>query len=183
MNSTGDEPTRILGSLRSAGGMGIVRIENHFETSVDDLWAAVTEPERLARWYGEVEGDLRVGGDFSVSIESDGWRGRGHVDACERPERLLVTTREADESFEKGEGAPPFDEVIEATLAAEGGSTVLVLEIRGLPLDKLEYYGAGWQIHTEHLAAHIAGHEWDDAEARWAQLVPPYRALAAELRG
>jgi hypothetical protein len=48
-----------------------------------------------------------------------------------------------------------------------------------LPLDKLPFYGVGWQIHVEDLAAHIAGGERGDAEARWADLVPAYQDLAA----
>ena len=55
---------RILGSLRSADGEGVVRMEDRLDTSIDDLWSALTGPRRLARWMGEVEGDLRLGGEF-----------------------------------------------------------------------------------------------------------------------
>ena len=50
-----------------------------------------------------------------------------------------------------------------------------------MPLDKIAFYGAGWQIHAENLAAHIAGREPGDTEARWDELVPPYQELAASL--
>jgi hypothetical protein len=53
--------------------------------------------------------------------------------------------------------------------------------VRGMPLDKIAFYGAGWQIHVEHLAAHIAGRERGDIEARWDELVPPYQDLAAKI--
>ena len=33
---------RILGSLRSADGKGIVRIEDRFDTGIEDLWSALT---------------------------------------------------------------------------------------------------------------------------------------------
>jgi uncharacterized protein YndB with AHSA1/START domain len=160
---------RIVGSLRSADGMGIVRIQGRYGTDVDDLWSALTDPGRLARWYGRVEGDLRPGGQFRLHIESDGWDGTGRVDACEPPRRLLVTTRDADE---------PYDEVIEAMLTADGDQTILVIEARGMPLDKIAFYGAGWQIHAENLAAHLAGRE-RVGEARWHELAPAYQALAA----
>jgi hypothetical protein len=42
----------------------------------------------------------------------------GRVAACEPPRRLLVTNRETDESYTEGQGVPPFDETIEATLTA-----------------------------------------------------------------
>jgi hypothetical protein len=79
----------------------------------------------------------------------------------------------------KGRGAPPFDEAIEATLTADGDQTILVVEVRGLPLDTIAFYGAGWQIHAENLAADLAGRERGDTEARWGELVPPYQNLAA----
>ena len=157
MTSNARAGTRILGSLRSADGKGVVRMQDRYDTDIDDLWSALTDPCRLARWYGQVEGDLRPGGEFRLYLESADWDGTGRVEACEPPRRLLVTTREADESWRKGRGAPPFDEVIEATLAADGDQTVLVIEVLGMPLDKIAFYGAGWQIHAENLAAYLAG--------------------------
>src|SRR5215510_13458747 len=119
--------TRVLGSLRAANGAGVVRIEDRYDTDIDDLWSALVEPSRLARWYGEVEGDLRTGGEFKVHLEAAGLRGVGRVEVCEPPRRLLVVTRETDESWRQGEGVPPFDTSIEATLTADGDQTILVL--------------------------------------------------------
>jgi uncharacterized protein YndB with AHSA1/START domain len=178
MTSNARVGTRILGSLGSAQGKGVVRIEDRYETDIDDLWSAVTDPSRLARWFGQVEGDLHPGGEFRLSVE---WDGNGRVEACEPPRRLRVTWRESDESFRKGRGVPPFDATVEATLTADRDQTILVIEVRGMPLDKVAFYGAGWQIHAENLAVHIAGHERGDAEARWDELVPPYQALAADI--
>ena len=76
---------------------------------------------------------------------------------------------------------PPFDEVIEATLTADGDQTILVIEVRGMPVDKIAFYGAGWQMHAEGLAAHIAGRERGDNEAHWDDLVSAYQALAANI--
>jgi uncharacterized protein YndB with AHSA1/START domain len=180
---TSNAPTgsRILGSLRSAGGRGIVRMEDRYDTDIDDLWSAITDPRRLARWYGQVEGDLRPGGEFRLYIESADLDSTGRVEACDPPRRLLVTTRETDESWRKGRGVPPFDEAIEATLTADGDQTVLVIEVRGMPLNTIAFYGAGWQIHAENLAAYLAGRERGDTEARWGELVPPYQDLAANI--
>ena len=75
---------------------------------------------------------------------------------------------------------PPFD-AFEATLTADGDQTILVIEASGLPLDKLAFYGAGWQTHAENLAAYVAGREPDDIETRWDELVPPYQDLAATI--
>jgi uncharacterized protein YndB with AHSA1/START domain len=181
MSSNAPGGGRILGSLRSADGVGVVRIEDRYDTATDDLWAAITDPARLARWYGQVEGDLRPGGAFRVYLEADDIESTGRVEACEPPRRLLVTTRETDESYRKGQGAPPFDQTLEATLTADGDQTLLVIEVHGMPLDKIAFYGAGWQIHAENLAAYLAGRERGDTEARWVELVPPYQDLAANV--
>ena len=127
-----------------------------------------------------MEGDLRPGGAFRLSVDASGWDGTGRVEACEPPRRLVVMTRESDESWQKGQGAKPFDEVIEATLTADGGQTILVIDVRGMPLDKIAFYGAGWQMHAEDLAAYLAGRE-RATEARFDELVPPYQDLAADI--
>jgi uncharacterized protein YndB with AHSA1/START domain len=171
MTSNAGGGSRILGSLRSADGKGIVRMQDRFDTDIDDVWSAFTDPLRLARWVAEVDGDLRLGGEFRARFTS-GWEGTGRVDACEPPRRLLVTTRHARQTDEH---------VIEVTLAADGDQTILVLEERGMPLDLLAAYGAGIQVHVEDLAAHLAGRERCDIEARWAELIPAYRDLAAKV--
>jgi uncharacterized protein YndB with AHSA1/START domain len=99
------------------------------------------------------------------------------VEVCEPPSRLLVVTRETDESWRQGEGVPPFDQTLEATLTADGDETVLVIETRGMPLDKIAFYGAGWQIHAENLATYLAGKQPGDDEARWGELVPSYQDM------
>jgi len=170
MTSNERAGTRILGSLRSAEGKGTVRMEDRYDTDIDDLWSALTDPHRLARWLGEVEGELHVGGEFRARFFASGWEGTGRVEACEPPRHLLVLTRDPD---------VPYELVIEATLTAEGDQTILVLEERGMPLDHLAAYGAGIQVHIEDLAAHIGGRERCDGEARWGELLPAYQDLAA----
>jgi uncharacterized protein YndB with AHSA1/START domain len=169
MTSNAPAGNRILGSLRSADGKGVVRMEDRFDTDIEDLWSALTDPSRLARWLGEVEGDLRLGGEFRARY-FDGWEGTGRVEECEPPRRLLVVTKHYRQQ----------DELIaEATLTADGDQTILVWEERGMPLNLLAEYGAGIQVHVEDLAAHITGRGRGDGEARWNELMPAYRDLAA----
>jgi uncharacterized protein YndB with AHSA1/START domain len=171
MTSNAREGGRILGSLRSADGKGVVRMEDRFDTDIDDLWSALTVPGRLARWIGEVEGDLCLGGEFRFRFFASGSEGTGRVDACEPPRRLLL-------AMALGQ---PDEDVIEATLTADGGQTILVWEERGMPLKLLAAYGAGVQIHLEDLAAYLAGRDRVDAAARWAELQPAYQDLAADV--
>ena len=114
---------RILGSLRSAGGKGVVRIEDRYGTGIDDLWQALTDPDRLASWYGQVEGDLRPGGQFRLHVEDADSDATGGVEACEPPQRLQVMTRETEESYRRGNGVAPYDEALDATLTADGDQT------------------------------------------------------------
>jgi uncharacterized protein YndB with AHSA1/START domain len=171
---TGTTPggDRILGSLRAAEGKGVVRMEERFATDIDDLWSALTDPRRLASWLGEVEGDLRLGGEFRAHFFASGWEGTGRVEACEPPQRLLVLTKHAKASDEQA---------IEATLRADGDQTILVWEERGMPVDLLAAYGAGVQVHVEDLAAYLAERGRCDAEARFDELFPAYQDLAANV--
>jgi uncharacterized protein YndB with AHSA1/START domain len=174
MTSNAREGGRILGSLETAEGQGIVRMEDRFDAGIDDVWSALTDPSRLARWYGEVEGDLRLGGEYRARLFASGWEGTGRVEACEPPQRLLVRIKDADE---------PDENVIEVTLSADGDQTTVVWEERGMPVDLLSAYGAGVQLHVEDLANHLAGRERrDDVKARWDDLHPAYQDLAANLR-
>ncbi len=68
MTSNARAGTRILGSLRSADGKGVVRVEDRLDTDIDDMWLVLTDPLRLARWIGEVEGDLRLGGEYRARL-------------------------------------------------------------------------------------------------------------------
>ena len=94
MTSNAHAGDRILGSLRSADGKGVVRMEDRFDTDIDDLWSALTDPRRLARWIGDVDGDLRLGGEFRARFFTSGWEGTGRVEACEPPRRVLVATKD-----------------------------------------------------------------------------------------
>jgi uncharacterized protein YndB with AHSA1/START domain len=172
MTGNASAGARILGSLRTADGKGVVRMQDRFDTDIDDLWSALTDPHRLARWMGEVEGDLRLGGEFRARFFSSGWEGTGRVEACEPPRRLLLLTRQPGQ---------PDEQVIEVTLAADGDQTILVWEERGMPVDLLAPYGAGIQVHVEDLAAYLAGRERCDAGARWNELIPAYQDLAASI--
>jgi uncharacterized protein YndB with AHSA1/START domain len=160
----------VVGTLRSVDGTGVVRMEDRYDTGIDDLWSALTEPHRLARWIADVEGDLRVGGEFHANFTS-GWEGSGRVDVCEPPQRLRVTMSPGQQD----------QTVIEAELVAEGDQTSLAVEERGLPLTELAAHGAGWQAHVEDLAAHLAGRERADWRTRWSELTPSYREQAEDI--
>lgn len=161
----------VRGTMRATrDGKGAVRMESVYETNALDLWSALTEPNRLARWIAHVKGDLRVGGSLHARFTS-GWEGPGRVDVCDVPARLLVTM------------APGSDEetVIEALLTPEDGKTRLVVEERGIPIGKIGFHGAGWQVHIEDLARYLGGQAALGWRERWIQLTPEYQERAENL--
>ncbi len=172
MTSKEHAGTRLLGALGTADGKGVVRVEDRFDTGIESVWSALTDPSHLASWWGEVEGDLRLGGEYRARVFASGWEGTGRVEACEAPRRLLVLTREPDQ---------PDEQSIEVTLTADGGQTAVVWEERGMPVAYLAGYGAGIQIHVEDLGAYLARQERCDAGARMGELFRAYEALAADI--
>jgi uncharacterized protein YndB with AHSA1/START domain len=161
----------LVGTLRrTEDGKGAVRMDDLYDTDIDDLWSALTDPRRLARWIADVHGDLRLGGQIHARFTS-AWDGPGRIDVCEVPHRLVVTLSPGTSD----------ETVIDATLASEGDKTRLVIEERGIPVDELAYHGAGWQAHAEDLTAHVHGREAGDWHARWTALTPTYQDLAGGL--
>jgi uncharacterized protein YndB with AHSA1/START domain len=170
---------KITGTMRALDDThGAVRVEDVYDTDIDDLWKACTTPERLARWIAEVSGDLRVGGTVHAVFTST-WTGPARIEVCDAPHHLLLTTQpDTDDEAQ-----------LEAWLTAEESGTRLVVEERGLPVDRLHFYGAGWQVHLEDLAtsltdgsAHAGG--WSEQtpapawHERWTALTPAYQDTA-----
>jgi uncharacterized protein YndB with AHSA1/START domain len=171
MTSNEHAGTRLLGTLGTADGKGVVRVSDRLDADIETVWSALTDPSRLASWWGEIEGDLRLGGEYRARVFASGWDGTGRVEACEAPLRLMVRTREPDQ---------PHEQSVEVTLTADGDQTAVVWEERGMPVAYLAGYGAGIQVHVEDLGAFLAGRERCDAGVRMGELFPAYGPLAAD---
>ena len=171
MTSTEPADERILGTLRSAEGTGSVRLEDRIDAHARDVWSALTDPLRLASWLGEVEGDLRLGGEFRAHFFASGWEGTGRVGACEPAQRLLLLIRDEDEP----------EHPMEVRLTTDGDQTIVIWEEREVPGDLLPAYAAGVQIHVEDLGAYFAGRERCNSRARFGELFPAYQEMATDL--
>jgi uncharacterized protein YndB with AHSA1/START domain len=113
-----------------------------YATDPDDLWEALTTPERLARWMAVYTGDLRLGGTWEVASDGDGPWGRGTVTACDAPHGFTTTWQAEQED--------PTELVV--CLEPVDAGTRLVLEHDGV---RSIFYGAGWQTYLEQLIVHI----------------------------
>lgn len=169
-----DKETTIEGSLHSTGGFGVVRMKGRYATDIEDLWSAITEPQRLVRWYGKLEGDFRVGGEFTEYVSGSQNEGRGRIEVCDPPRKLRVSTT--------ANGGP--ERCSTADLVAEGDHTILTIEVHGMSLEGLYAFGGGWQLHAEDLATYLAGHDVVDFGAawltRWEELDLSYLEMVVE---
>jgi len=153
----------LWGTLATDGATGSVRFERRFATDAADLWASVSRPDRLARWFCTVTGELRAGGDYRADLGRDGVV-HGRVLFCDPGRGYTV-------SWEDG-GTQESE--IDVTVRSEGAGAVLVLHHRALPMRFIAEYGAGWQAFLEHLES-----GGQTGTGRTEDLLPPYRQAAA----
>src|SRR3954462_898832 len=74
--------TRVL----EAGDARTVTVSRTYEAPIDDVWDAITNPERIPRWFLPVSGDLRPGGRFQLEGNAG-----GEIRECDPPRRLALT--------------------------------------------------------------------------------------------
>jgi uncharacterized protein YndB with AHSA1/START domain len=115
-----------------AGERVSVLLRRSYDTAAQDVWDALTDPDRLKRWFMPVSGDLRVGGSFQLEGNAG-----GQILTCEPPRRLRVTF-----------GDP--NSIVELRLTAQGdGATALELE-HTVPIEIAQsgagamWVGPGW---------------------------------------
>jgi uncharacterized protein YndB with AHSA1/START domain len=130
-----------------------VTLRREYPAEIEDVWAAVTDPRRLARWFAPVSGDLREGGSFQVEGNAG-----GEIRECVPPAALTVTW-----------GGPVS--VVSVRLSASGAGTALHLEhtvpaaFAGSGAGAL-YVGPGWDVALLGLALWLRGELVEDP-ATW----------------
>ena len=78
---------RTLGSRTlDAGEARVSVISQVYDTDLDDLWDVVTNPERIARWFVPVEGELKQGGHYQLQGNAG-----GTITRCDRPRGYAAT--------------------------------------------------------------------------------------------
>jgi len=56
---------RAVGKQPVDGGEGIgVLLRRSYPAPIEDVWDAMTDPDRIKRWFLPVSGELRAGGSF-----------------------------------------------------------------------------------------------------------------------
>jgi uncharacterized protein YndB with AHSA1/START domain len=149
----------------------VVTISQAYDTDVDDLWEACTTPERLARWFAPVSGELRLGGRYRIEGNAE-----GSVERCDPPKSFSLTWEFA--------GAVSW---VEVRLSPEpGGGSRFELAHTAYAEEHWEQYGPGavgigYDMALTGLALHLrTGSVVNDQEhAGWFASEEGKRFLAA----
>jgi uncharacterized protein YndB with AHSA1/START domain len=107
-------------------------LQRRYDAEVEDVWDAVTEPDRLKRWFLPISGDLRAGGNFQLEGNAS-----GEILKCEPP-RLLKVTFGGPSSLVELRLSPAGDGVTDLEL-----EHTVPIEIAGSGAGAL-YPGPGW---------------------------------------
>ena len=156
-----DEVTRSVSTVELDGAPARRSVVSRlYATGIDDLWDALTNPDRIPRWFLPVSGDLRLGGTYQLEGNAG-----GRIEECEPPRRLRIT-------WGMGEGLSTW---VTVTLRPVGSDSRLELEHIGPVPEELwamfgpSATGIGWDTTLLGLALHVeapdAPHPSADASA------------------
>ena len=105
------QPARVLTAVRT------------YNAPMEDVWDALTNGERIPRWFLPISGDLRVGGHYQFEGNAG-----GEVLACEPPSLLRI-------SWVMGEPSPDsFSEVEVRLTPVDGGTQFELVHTATVPL-------------------------------------------------
>ena len=145
---------REVSSGRIAAGEGrVVRLRRTYPAGIDDVWDALTNPDRIGRWFLPISGDFRLGGTYRFEGNAG-----GRIVACERPNRLAATWVYGD----TGNQADVSE--VEIRLSSAGAeATMLELEHTAVVPDEMwdqfgpGAVGVGWEGGLLGLELHLTG--------------------------
>ncbi|GAB3466198.1 SRPBCC family protein [Streptomonospora sediminis] len=118
---------RVGDRMLESGEAHVLTIGQTYDVPLEDVWDAVTNPERIPRWFVPVSGDLREGGHYRLEGDVS-----GTITSCDPP-AAFTATWELDEQVSW----------IEVSVAAEPTGTRLELVHIFHTDDTWEEFGAG----------------------------------------
>ncbi|MBE1878415.1 SRPBCC family protein [Myceligenerans pegani] len=116
--------------------------------SIQDAWAAVTEPQRTARWIGRWEGTGAIGETVKLQLgfeESAPWA-NVRITECDAPRRLRVLTMDENGSWD-----------LSLDLTGTGERTELRFVMHRVDPATIGEIGPGWEFYLDQLVASISG--------------------------
>ncbi len=115
--------------LHNGRAARVVTARRSYDTSIDDLWDALTNPERIPRWFLPITGDLQLGGRYQLEGNAG-----GEISRCEAPCFLSVT-------WEYGGDVSWVNVTLE--LDANGDASLLLEHIAHVPDEFWDQFGPG----------------------------------------
>lgn len=155
------------GRLVDLGGRSAVRFVRRYPVSREELWSALTEPDRMARWAFRGDLEPRNGGTLRFEYGEAGGAD-GTVLVWDQPS---VLEYEWDT-----EGEMPWR--IRFELTSDGDEATLLTFDHFLPDPSVPEFAAGWHWHLDRLATLVAGGTPAEVEsdAHFDALLEQYRA-------
>jgi uncharacterized protein YndB with AHSA1/START domain len=138
---------RTVGARTVATGEArTVTISRVYDTSVEDLWQACTDPARIARWFAPVSGELELGGRYQIEGNAS-----GTIEACDPPHGF-------DATWEFGDGLSWIELRVSEDTA---GARLELTHIAQVGEDIWNQYGPGavgigWDLGLLGLFLHLA---------------------------
>ena len=115
---------------------------------INDVWAAITEPARLARWYGTWTGEPQSG-SVMVTMNAEAEEvapARYDIIECDAPRRLSLAFGDAGVRWS-----------LDIELSESDGATSLIFVQQDIDPDMATDMGAGWGWYLDRLGAGIDG--------------------------
>ena len=138
------EPT---GRISTDGDRSVLTITREFRAPIEDVWASVTESERLGRWIGTFTGDPASGRvAFLMTAEGATEPGEMEIRECDPPRVLRVTTHFGEEHWH-----------LDVVLEEQDGVTTLTFSQPGIDPVAAESVGPGWEYYLDRLVAAETG--------------------------
>ena len=153
----------VAGRTVGATEVRTVTLRQSYAATVDELWDACTNAERIPRWFLPVTGELRVGGRYQLEGNAG-----GTITACDPPRRFEATWEFDGKVSWIAVEVSPLDDDGESDAAPRAQ---LLLE-HTVPIDDhwAQYgpgaVGVGWDMALIGMSLHLAsGGAAVDAEA------------------
>lgn len=141
--------------LRDEDGMRLEFVRS-YDNSTDEVWSALTEPGRVARWFGTWTGDPATGTVELLMTEDESSTPQTvTILECRPPTRLVVDLPSPDDTWR-----------LSVSLRAQAGLTTLIFTHRLAEPYNASNIGPGWHYYLDRLGAVVADttvpDSWDD---------------------
>jgi uncharacterized protein YndB with AHSA1/START domain len=162
----------------AAGSARTAVLRRRYDAPIDDVWNAITTPDRVDRFFLPLSGELRAGGSFALQGQAS-----GEILACDAPHLLRL------------QWTPPVDrgysDQVEVRLTADGpDATWLELEhasvadvFRNDPDTGCYGVGTGWEGPLHYLGEYLRGVLPDRPSTEWYTFDEAEELRLANYRG